>query len=59
MPFPAAIAQLLDSSFIPDMSDATVDGVSDNRVKRITSCIKDTCRLFELICYAAEDRVVV
>lgn len=56
MPLPTAIAILLDSSFIPDMSDATMDGVSDDRVKRTTSCIKDTCRLFELIYYAAGDR---
>ena len=28
-------------------------------MKRITRCIKDTCRLFELICYAARNRVVV
>lgn len=59
MPLPTAIARLLDSSFIPDMSDATMDGASDNRVKRVTSCIKDTCRLFELICYAVRNRVVL
>jgi hypothetical protein len=58
-PLPAAITQLLDSSHIPDLSDATIDGVIDDRVKRITSCIKDTCKLFELISYASKDRVVV
>ena len=59
MPLPTAIARLLDSSFIPDMSDATIDGVSDKRVKRITSCIKDTCRFVELTYCALEERVVV
>lgn len=59
MPLPTAIAKLLDSSFIPDMSDATIDGVSDKRVKRITSCVKDTCRFVELICCASEERLVV
>ena len=41
------------------MSDATVDGVSDNRVKRITSCIKDTCRLFEPIYYTVRKNCVM
>lgn len=31
VPLPTAIARLLDISFIPDMSDATMDGVNGHR----------------------------